>query len=135
MGSLIIKENMFPEILSIYPKLTPYWHEFHEEWAEVDEKPLYLILSKLADLIVGDFKSGQKSTLKCLFSLIEKFVLDGDQYVREAAIVGLLEEIQTKSQRNNVDISSMFPLMGEHTKSKWVALQKFWDGNPHALFD
>ena len=86
---------MMPPILKATPSFEPVWREFLDEWQEdLEGLPLYLVLSDLAKHIAELFELGAESELHEIFGIVETWHLHGDAYVKEAATIGLLEDIQ-----------------------------------------
>jgi hypothetical protein len=86
---------MMQPILEASPSFEPVWREFVAEWKDhPDGLPHYLVLSDLARHIAGLLEQDADSELRQIFHVVEAWHLDGDEYAREAATVGLLEDLQ-----------------------------------------
>ena len=95
---MISKEEMFKPILNVSDGFKPVWNEFVSEWKDDGELPQYLALSKLARYISRLISESQTQELSDIFEVIERWHLEGDDYVREAATVGLLEDLQNTNE-------------------------------------
>ncbi len=91
---MISREKMFEPLLKVSEGFRPVCDEFIEEWKDGEELPQYLVLSDLARYISKLIAESREKELKEIFSVIERWHLEGDDYVREAATVGILEDLQ-----------------------------------------
>lgn len=91
---MLVKEEMFKPILEVSDGFRPIWNEFLEEWKDDDELPQYLALGALARYISKLITESRDEELKSIFAVIERWHLEGDSYVKEAATIGMLEGLQ-----------------------------------------
>jgi len=61
-----------------------------------------------------------------VFDVIETLHLNGDSYVREAATVGLLEDIQNNSGHRAVDPAVFVMYLKPESLRWWNKLNDFW---------
>ena len=86
---------MMGPILEVSPSLEPMWQAFVAEWKDDPEGlPHYLVLSDLARHIADLLEQGADGELRRIFQVVEAWHVQGDAYVKEAATVGLLEDLQ-----------------------------------------
>jgi hypothetical protein len=105
---MISRDSMMQPILSVSPSFEPVWREFLAEWqGDPDGLPVYLALSDLARHMAALFDRGAESELREIFEIVEAWHLNGAPYVKEAATVGLLEDLQNTniSRRTDTDAS------------------------------
>ena len=128
----ITQENMMHPILECSPGFLPIWQEFKSDW-ENDETtaeeglPLYLVLNDLARYTARLYSENRLQELCTLFLVAERWYLEGDNYVREAATVGFLEDLQNPNIVGNIDTECFIQYMGGKTKEFWDKVQNFWD--------
>ncbi|WP_230079820.1 DUF7674 family protein [Alteripontixanthobacter maritimus] len=129
---------MFPPLLEADPTFLPKWREFLTEWSdESDDLPLYLALDELAHHLVETQQAGSISNLPKVFDVVERWHVEGDAYVSEAATIGLLESIQNiliskKASKGKAGLD-FTPYFGLETRRWWDKLYRFWDGDTSAL--
>lgn len=93
--SVITRDEMFTPILEVCPSFRATWDEFVGEWKDdPDGLPQYLALSDLAQHVIGMLERNEIDGVKAIFGVVETWHLDGDSYVKEAAMVGFLEDLQ-----------------------------------------
>ncbi|WP_444921482.1 hypothetical protein ACJJID_03340 [Microbulbifer sp. CnH-101-G] len=117
---------MIEPILGVSEGFKPFWDEFIEEWKDDEELPLYFVLADLARYISELISQSKDAELKAIFSVIERWHIEGDDYVKEAATVGMLEDLQ------NINIVGMnVPEQVEkyllpESKRWWKKVYEFW---------
>lgn len=130
---MIVKDEMFTPMLQACPFLLPVWEAFRAEWADEADKPYYIALGEFADHLVERFRLGETADFPAIFDVVERWHLEGDAYVREAATIGLLESLQTVAGNNDLDPASFEPWLKPETRKWWDRLNRFWADEPGAL--
>jgi hypothetical protein len=125
---MIQRPSMMEPILRASPRFVAVWEEFVEEWkSESAELPLYLVLADLARHIASLYQEGAEAELRDIFSVVEAWHLEGDAYVREAATVGLLEDLQNTNVVGPVKPSNFVRFLGPESKRWWAKVERFWE--------
>jgi hypothetical protein len=132
---MITKDQMFDPLLRACPSFAPTWRSFLNESIEhPKEDPLYYIaLGDLATHLVERFRSGDTEEFTRTFRVVERWLCEGDHYVREAAVIGLLEGIQNNAGRSGVESADFERWFLPETRVWWAKLNRFWSGDPSAL--
>ena len=124
--NIITRERMIEPLLEADRSIAPLWATFVEEWGGEPNPPLYLALSGVARHLIGQLKAGDTSSFRALFD-----VLQGDSYVREAASVGLLEDLQNTSLHDATEPKAFEPWLRPESKRWWDKVDRFWSrGEP-----
>jgi LPS sulfotransferase NodH len=63
-----------------------------------------------------------------VFDVIERLHLEGDDYVKEAATVGMLEGIQNVAGNSGVNPEEFFRYLKPESVEWWRQWNDFWDG-------
>src|SRR5687767_14704971 len=95
-SSQIPRAAMFDPLLDADPSFLPHWRAFLAEYCDEPDLPLYLALSPLAEHLIERLGRGDTKGFNDIFDVVERWHVDGDAYVREAATIGLLESIQNQ---------------------------------------
>ena len=131
---MISRDQMFEPMLAACPSFTPAWTEFCANWEkEPGDRPLYLALSDFARHLVERLLSGVTEEFPAVFQVVERWHCAGDDYVREAAIIGLLEGIQNDAAHEGIDPGLFERWLLPESKKWWDKLNRFWDGDALAL--
>ena len=125
---MIDAKDMIPLLVEASPGFAEEWAEFLAEWAEEPSLPHYLVLGDFARHMCGLMAAGDEQTLKRIFAVIERLHLEGSPYVKEAATVGLLEDLQN----TNLHLPSTSPEQFERyllpeSARWWEKVRTFWE--------
>lgn len=123
---MISKDKMFPLLLEACPTFAPEWESFVEEWTGKGELPLYLALADLARHLVAKLEAGDTACLLTVFTAVERLIVEGDDYVREAAIIGLLEDVQNSNLHRTTEPEQFRPFLHAQSERFWDKLYDFW---------
>lgn len=117
---------MMEPMLEASPAFRPHWEEFAEEWKSEGDKPLYLALSGLARHLIAALAAGDRVTLARAFEVVERWHVEGDAYVREAATVGLLEDLQNEGLHESTTAKDFEPFLRPESLRWWGKVDRFW---------
>ena len=92
------------------------------------ELPLYLALTDLARHLIAMLERGETGSFTEIFSLVERLIIEGDDYVRDAAAVGLLEDLQNGGLHHQTKPEDFEPYLLPVSASKWQWLNDLWAG-------
>jgi hypothetical protein len=127
-SSAIDREGMLDPLLAADPSFEPTWREFVAEWqSEAEgELPLYLALGDLARHLIAKLERGETADFAAVFDVVEQWHLRGDAYVREAATVGLLEDLQNTNLHRRTQPGDFEPWLRPESKRWWGKVERFW---------
>lgn len=125
---LITRDQMLPLFAAAIPSFLPSWQGFLSEWKDDPESPLYLALADLARHLVEQLSRGEIADFPALFDLVERCHVDGDNYVREAVTIGLLEDLQNLNLHVTTAPADFEVWLGPKSKALWEGLNQFWAG-------
>jgi hypothetical protein len=124
---MIQRNEMIEPLLAVCPRVQPLWSAFLDEWRDDGvDPPLYLLLSDVARLISALYQEGCENELRDIFSVIERWRIEGDDYVREAALIGMLEDLQNTHLVGPVDPDAFVRFLGTQSALDWRELERFW---------
>ncbi|WP_237060863.1 DUF7674 family protein [Microbulbifer sediminum] len=118
---------MFKPILAVSDGFRPIWNAFVNEWGDDEELPQYLALSDLARYISKLVSESRTQELSDIFEVIERWHLEGDDYVREAVTVGILENLQNINVVGSDVPDQVQKLLLPESKSQWAKINEFWE--------
>lgn len=118
---------MFSPILKVAKGFLPTWNAFLEEWTQEKELPYYLVLSDLARYISLLVNRGDIDELKAIFEVIERWHLEGDAYVKEAATIGILEDLQNTNVVGEGVPELLENYLLPESKKWWTKVYEFWE--------
>ncbi len=122
---------MFPFLIEASPSFKDTWEDFLEEWKEEADKgedlPYYLCLANFSRHIIELYLNNDGDTLEKAFSVIERFHIEGEHYVREAATVGIFESLQSNAERENIGGAVFEKYLLPETSYWWEKVYRFWE--------
>ncbi len=130
---MITKETMFEPMLEACPSFKPAWDAFCGKAADEDPTPYYWALGDLALHLVTQLKAGDTDGFDAVFDVVERWHVEGEHYVIEAATIGLLEGLQNVGSNHDIEPEDFVPWLRPESRKWWDKLNRFWDGDPTAL--
>ena len=125
---------MLPLLLDACPSFDEPWRACLEEWGDRCDLPVYIALSELARHLIGMLDRGETEAFSRVFDVVERWHVEGDAYVRCAATVGLLEDLQNGNLHTARTAPEQFlPYLGPESRKWWHRVERFWSGDPSAL--
>jgi hypothetical protein len=126
---MITRDDMMGVLLEACPSFGTAWQAFLDDWREeAGNLPLYLALADLARHVIGLVERGMTDELPAAFRVVERWLQEGDEYVRGAATVGLLEDLQNFNL-HSVTYPGLFrPMLGPESARCWDELEAWWGG-------
>jgi len=125
---------MFVPLLAADPSFQPIWNRYIEEW-EGQELPQYLALTDLARHLIAKLAIEETESFDAIFGVVERWQTEGEDYVAEAAVIGLLEDLQNKGLHVSTEPDDFVPWLRPRSASWWERLKDYWAGDPNALRD
>ena len=128
---MITRQQMFEPILIADPSFAQAWSTFVNEWRDESELPLYICLSAFARHLIGKLEEGDTSAFDAIFDVVERWHVEGDPYVREAASLGLLEDLQNGNLHRVTTPGAFLPWLRPVSRRWWDKVEAFWEtGSP-----
>ena len=121
---MITRDQMMPLLIEACPSFRGPGEEFLAYWADETE---YLALAELASHLIDLLERHNTESVAGIFDVVERLHLDGDSYVREAATVGLLEDLQNLNLYKTAKPKQFEPFLGVESKRWWKKVQDFWE--------
>ena len=119
-------DQVMPLLLSACPSFSTRWEE-HRAFYE-DEQLLYIDLGEFAHHLIELEKANRTEEFPAVFEIIERMHVDGDDYVKEAATIGMLEGIQNVAGNSGIDPERFAKYLKPESAKRWRQLNKFWEG-------
>lgn len=115
-----------PLLLEACPSFSERWREHMTFYEPEKEQLLYLDLGEFADHLVELHQLSRVEEFQAVFSVVERLHTEGDHFVREAATIGLLEDIQKVLGNMGADPQAFVQYLGPESMKWWRQLNDFW---------
>ena len=120
MRAVIDKWEMMALLLDACPSFGPEWQAFQQEWAaEWDDAPLYIALGDFSRHLIGLLEQRQFDQLSAALRAVEPLHTDGDDYVRNAAMAGILESLDNLNLHKTTHPNDLLPYLGTESRRWW----------------
>ena len=118
---------MLPLLIKACPSFLSTWQEMEKERGQ--EEPLvYVELGSFARHLVELYLQGQTTEFAEVFDVVERFHFEGNDYVQNAAVIGLLEDVQNIAGNRKIDREVFVPYLRPMSVAWWQSLNRFWSG-------
>jgi len=129
-GDLVIRRD---DIMALFVNACPSFQEkweghLQDIWDRNSESILYTDLAEFARHLTELVIHNKLSELANVFGLVEKLLFEGDPFVQEAVVVGLIEDFQGGLERNGYDLKTFEKFLEPETQKYWTKVIKFWNG-------
>ena len=124
---MITKPEMMRLMLTVCPSFDGKWRAFLDYWRDKGDPPLYLALSDLARHLIDMLARGDVASFPAVFSVVERWHVEGVPYVVEAASVGLLEDLQNTGYHTSTEPEQFRQYLLPESAKWWDKLYEFWE--------
>jgi hypothetical protein len=122
---MISKTQVIPMLLEACPSFRTAWDEHRTEYGD---DLLYVALGDFARHLLHLHQHDQTESFTAVAGVVERFHIEGDGDVQEAATIGLLEAIQNNWEHNNTDTELFASRLLPESRKWWDELTAFWRG-------
>lgn len=133
---MLTQQDMMPLLLAACPSYRARWEAYVADACYLPEL-VYVHLGDFADHALNLLEAGEVEELRAVFSVVERFFREGDDYVRNAVVVGLLEGIWFKGSNTGRRPQRMAEHLGPAARAAWADAEGwFWDtDDPNDMAD
>jgi len=124
---MIDREGMMRAIVAACPDFAASYELFMAEWKDEPQIPHYVALGDFSRHIISLLETGDRQQLLAAFEMIERLHTDGDQYVREAATIGILENLQNTNLHSNTEPEQFLEFLHPVSLRYWQKVEDFWN--------
>jgi hypothetical protein len=119
---------MMSLVTAVCPSFQPTWDVYLADAQREGDEPLtYLALADLARHVIAMFERGDADCFPQIFDVIERWHVEGEHWVREAATVGFLESLQNAHNHGKTDTEEFRRFLGPASERSWNKLYDFWE--------
>src|SRR5690349_7973851 len=121
-------EEIMQQFLDVCPSFRPLWEEyFAESYSGPDkERLIYVDLGQLAYHLVQLALNRSLTEFPEVFSLAERLHVQGNEDVRNAVCLGLLESTQNSASHTNLDADCFVRHLGPDLRQCWIEVRRGW---------
>ncbi|MBX3293691.1 MAG: hypothetical protein KF881_12465 [Acidobacteria bacterium] len=124
---MIDRVAMMESLIVACPGFAPTFDAFLAEWADEPELPYYLPLGDFSRYLIQLLANDERDELITAFRMIEQLHVDGDKYVREAATIGILENLQNTNLHGQTKPDQFLEFLRPVSLKFWRKVMDFWE--------
>ena len=109
------------------PSFAPSFDAFLSEWSDESELPYYLSLTDFSRFLITLLENDDRDKLTAAFEMIERLQVNGDRYVREAATIGILENLQNANLHGRTEPDQFLEFLWPVSLKFWHKVSDFWE--------
>ena len=108
------------------PTFEPAWKEWQFLWGQEPNPLEYNCLSDFAEHLIRQLERGETAHFDAVFGVVERWCNEGERYVREAATIGLLEDLQKTKLHTQTKPCDFEPWLRPTSREQWNKVNRFW---------
>ena len=124
--TMIEKLEAMPILIEACPSFEDAWQTHVSDYGN---DVLHVAAGGFARHLLDLFEKKDLTAFPAVGVVLERFLVEGSPFVRELAIVGVLESLQNTWANNQVDPETFFPYLGRESASAWKDLNRLWSGS------
>jgi hypothetical protein len=117
---------MLPMLVEALPSYENDWRRFKTEYTDNPEPFLYVALAQFSTCLAGAVAAGDGDGVARVFKVLERFITEGDHDVQEAAVVGLIKNLQNAEFHRTTAPQDYEPFLLPETRRWWEKVKTFW---------
>ncbi len=126
-SEMIDRTRMMSAIVAAFPDFAATYDAVVAEWKDEPETPHYLALAEYSRHIISLLQTGDRPQLQTAFEAIERLLTEGDEYVREAATIAILESLQNTKLHSTTEPEQLLPFLRPVSLRYWKKVEDFWE--------
>ncbi len=120
----ITETQVIKLILQTEPNFATNWQQHLEYWGE-DEVGLCIDIDVFSDFVIQLIKDDMTQKLPEIFELIENFMKNGTERVKDAVATCFLENILSAVSREEISSTAFTDLLGDESQAYCTEWNKF----------
>lgn len=125
--AVITANDVIPLLLDACPSFLDRWATYTAS-SIYEESLLYVHLGEFAHHLVELAKHDTTTEFAAVFDAVERLHIEGDSYVKKAATIGLLENVQNIAGHAGVTPNAFERHLKPESERWWAELNRFWSG-------
>jgi hypothetical protein len=124
--AVITHSQLFPLLLEACPSYEADWKKFLAEYADEPDKLSYVALAQFAQHLSHVLASGDQQSLRRVFDLLERLIIEGDDAAQEATVVGIIKNLQNEHLHQRTKPDDYLPFLLPESQRWWGKVRQFW---------
>jgi hypothetical protein len=120
--------EVMPRLIAEFRGFRPRWEKHLEFW---EGKPAgsYNDIAHFVHFVVQDlYPNGDTESLQRAFDLMEHWLVNGNQNLRDLITIGFLEDLQNVASWQAFGKEAFIPFLGPQCRQAWNEIERTWAG-------
>jgi len=120
--------EIMPRLVEEFPGFRPRWEKHLSFW-KGEPAGGYNDISEFAHFVVKElYPSGKTEEVQHAFDLMEQWLVNGNQKVRDLVVIGFLEDVQNIASWQPFGRAVFLPFLGPQSRDAWNEIERVWAG-------
>jgi len=120
--------EIMPLLAEKFPGFRPRWEKHLSFW-KGEPAGGYNDISEFAQFVVKElYSSGRTEETQRAFDLMELWLVNGNQNVRDLVVIGFLEDVQNIASWQPFGKAVFVPFLRTQSRDAWNEIEKVWLG-------
>jgi hypothetical protein len=124
----LTEAEVMARLIADFPDFRPRWEKHLDFW-KGEPAGSYNDIVQFAHFIAEDlYAKGKIADLQHAFDLVEHWLANGSQNLRDLIAVGFLEDLQNVASWQEFGKEVFIPFLGPESRKAWNEIEKIWVG-------
>jgi hypothetical protein len=119
------RDEVIPSLLAAAPGFQAAWQEYLKSW-DREDRGIYTDAGEFAHYVVRSYADGNTAEFNAIFTTLETILREGDDTARDAATIGVLEDIQTIASNRPFGAAAFEGWLGPLSRQAWEEIDRLW---------
>ncbi len=120
--------EVMPRLVAEFPGFQSRWEKHLEFW-KGEPAGSYNDIAEFVHFVVEDlYPSGDTQNIQRAFDLMEHWLVNGDQNLRNLIAIGFLESVQNVASWQAFGKEAFLPFLGPQCRQAWNEIERAWAG-------
>jgi hypothetical protein len=120
-------DDVVPAFLAACPAAGPAWREHLAFWGDEPDRGAYNDAAVIAHHLVDSFERGELSELPAAFAVLERCLVEGDEWARDLTMIGVIEDIQNIASHRPFGPGVFVAWLGPASRAAWDEVNGWWE--------
>jgi hypothetical protein len=116
------------DLFAEFPEFRPRWEKHLNSW-NGEPAGTYIDIAQFVHFVVEDlYPSGKTEEIQRVFDLMEQWLENGNENVRQLVIIGFFEDLQNVASWHSFGRQAFIPFLRLRSREAWDDIEKIWVG-------
>ena len=121
-------DQIVPELLLACPEFQSVWDNHIATWLNDEPPGEYTNAGEFVGALLKSFEQEEIGHFPPFFDFVERLIIEGDPEVKNIAVVGYLETLQTMAAWRPYGSEVFVKWMRPESLRWWFQIHKWWEG-------